>query len=244
MSLLDLSVLDRVVVCCSSVVRAVGLGIALLGAAPVASAQETVDIGVIRDEDITVVQKMLYPKDGRTEVGVHLGVMPFDAYLTTPNAQVSFVNHLSEKVALSVLAGGGWGFKTGVYRQLESPAFGVAPYAYRYLGSALVGVEWSPIYAKLNWNGARILHFDVYVAGRAGLTVESSVIPQGGMGFGPTLSPGIGGRFFTGKNTAVKVELRDDLLIEQRALTQSWEFKQNADVTVGMVFLSGVKERR
>lgn len=214
-----------------------------LGAAVPASAQDTVDIGVIRDEDITVVQKLLYPKDNRTEVGVHLGVMPFDAYLTTPNAQVSFVNHLSEKVALSLLAGGGYGFKTGVYRQLESPAFGVAPYAYRYLGSAIAGVEWSPVYAKLNWNGARILHFDVYVAGRVGVTVEQSVIPSGGLGIGPTVSPGIGGRFFLGKGSALKVELRDDLLFEQRSLTQSWEFKQNADVTAGLVLLSKVKER-
>jgi outer membrane beta-barrel protein len=210
----------------------------------VARAQDTVDIGVIKDEDITVVQKLLYPKDNRSEVGVHLGVMPFDAYLTTPNAQVSFVNHLSEKVGLSLMAGVGYGFKTGVYRQLESPAYGVAPYAYRYLGSALLGIEWSPIYAKLNWNGGRIVHFDVYIAARAGASVEQSVIPKGGYGFGPTVSPGIGGRFFLGRGSAAKVELRDDLLVEQRALTDSWNFKQNADVTVGLVLLSKVKERR
>lgn len=204
-----------------------------------AFAQETVDIGQIRDEDITVVQKLLYPKADRTELGLHLGVMPFDAYLTTPNAQLSFGQHFSERLGLSVVAGGGYGFKTSVYRQLESPTYGVAPYAYRYLGSALAGLEWSPIYAKLNLNGARVIHFDVYLAGRAGLSVEQSVIPNGGMAFGPTLSPGIGGRFFLGSGSAIKLELRDDLLIERRALTESWEFKQNADVTLGIVLLSG-----
>ena len=207
-----------------------------------AHAVDPVDIGVIRDEDITVVQKLLYPKEGRTEIGVHLGVMPFDAYLTTPNAQLSFGQHFNEKVALSLVAGGGWGFKTGIYKELESPAYGVAPYAYRYLGSALAGLEWSPIYAKLNWNGGRVLHFDVYFAGRVGASVEQSVIPEGGMTIGPTVSPGIGGRFFLGKNTALKVEVRDDLILEYRKLLDAWDFKQNANVTVGLAFLSGVKQ--
>ena len=207
-----------------------------------AHAVDPVDIGVIRDEDITVVQKLLYPKDGRTEVGLHVGVMPFDAYLTTPNAQLSFGQHFNEKVGFSLVAGGGWGFKTGVYKELESPAYGVAPYAYRYLGSALAGLEWSPIYAKLNWNGGRVLHFDVYFAGRVGASVEQSVIPEGGMTIGPTVSPGIGGRFFLGKNTALKVEVRDDLILEYRKLLDAWDFKQNANVTVGLAFLSGVKQ--
>lgn len=216
---------------------------AALGAAAPARATETVDIGLIRDADITVVQKLLYPKDDRTELGLHLGVMPFDAYLTTPNAQLSFVKHLSESAAFSLMAGGGWGFKTGVYRKLESPAYGVAPYAYRYLGSVLAGLEWSPIYAKANWGGGRIVHFDVYFPLRAGLSVESSVIPDGGLGFAPTLSPGIGGRFFLGDKSALKVELRDDLLLEYRQLTESFEFKQNANVTVGLVLLSPAKTR-
>ena len=207
-----------------------------------AMAQDTVDIGVIHDEDITVVQKLLYPKDDRAEIGLHVGVMPFDAYLTTPNAQLSYTQHLSERFALGLVAGGGWGFKTGVYRTLESPAFGVAPYAYRYLGSALVGVEWSPVYAKLNWNGGRILHFDVYLALRGGASLESSVIPDGGIAIGPTASPAIGGRFYLGRNTGLKLELRDDLIVERRQLTQSFEFKQNANVTLGLVFLSKAKD--
>jgi outer membrane beta-barrel protein len=209
-----------------------------------ATAQETVDIGVIRNDDIHVVQKLLYPKDGRTEFGVHLGVMAFDPYLTTPNAGLSFNAHFTERVSLSILGGGGWGFKTGVYKELESPAFGVAPYAYRYLGSVLGGVEYAPIYAKLNLNGAKIVHFDVYGALRGGLSIEGSVIPGGGLAFAPTISPGIGSRLFVGPRTALRLEFRDDLLLERRSITQSWNFKQNADVMLGVTFLSAVKEAR
>ena len=118
-----------------------------LHTAPVAQAQDTIDIGVLRNEDIAVVQEMLYPKLDRTEVGVHLGIMPFDAYLVTPNLQFSFNKHMQESLSFSLVAGGGYGMKSATYKELESPAFGAAPYAYRYLGSLLAGVEWGPVYA-------------------------------------------------------------------------------------------------
>lgn len=213
--------------------------LALGGPTSVANAQDTVDIGVLKHEEISVVQKLLYPKTGGFSIGAHLGVIPFDAYVVSPNAQISFVRHKSETLAYSALVGLGWGFKTGTYNELLEPPFGVAPAAFRYLGSALLGVEWSPIYAKLNLNGARIVHFDVYLAGRGGFTVEQSVIPDGGLAYGPTLSPGIGGRFFLDRKTFLSIELRDDLIVERRELTDSFDFKQNANLTVGLSFLSG-----
>lgn len=222
----------------NSAMSPVLLSLVLAGAVAPAYAQETVDIGVIRDDDVAVVQKILYPKEGRTELGVHVGVMPFDAYLTTPNGQLSLALHQSESLAVSIVLGGGYGLKTATYRTLESPAFGVAPYAYRYLGSGLIGVEWSPIYAKLNLSGTRILHFDVYGAARAGVTAESSVIPDGGFFPGPTVSPGLGARVFLGGNKTLHLELRDDLVVEYRKLTQTVHLKQNANVTLGITFLS------
>ena len=109
----------------------------LAASAQPAFAQEPLELGVIRNDDIHVVQKNLYPKTDRTELGVHLGVMPFDAYVWTPNAQLSFNSHMSESMSVSVVAGGGYGLKTGAYRTMESPAYGVAPYAFRYLGSVI-----------------------------------------------------------------------------------------------------------
>jgi len=205
---------------------------------PEASAQETIDLGVIKDEDITVVQKLLYPKEGRMELGLHLGVMPFDAYVTNAHGQLSFNQHLSERFSLSVLAGGGTGFKTSVYKKLESPAYGVAPYAYRYLA----GVEWAPIYAKMSFNGRKVVHYDVYLAGRLGVTFEQSIIEGGGSALGPTLSPGIGSRLFLSRSTALKAEFRDDLMLQRRSLTETTAFKQNASVTVGFTLLTGGKE--
>lgn len=211
-------------------------------AAP-ASAQETVDIGVIKNSDLRVVQKNLYPKAGRTELGMSLGVMPFDAYLVTPNAQLSFDSHTSEALAFGAVIGGGYGLKNGTYRELESPTYGVAPDAYRYLASALAGVQWTPIYAKMNLNGAKVVHFDLYGTGRGGVTFEQSVLPDGGTALAPTVSLGIGARLFTAKSGAIRVELRDDMLLERRKLTQDLHFKQNANVTVGYAILSKPKSR-
>jgi outer membrane beta-barrel protein len=214
------------------------LGILAAVASTPAFGADTLDIGVLKNEDISVVQKVMYPKADRTELGIHLGVMPLDTYLLTPNAQLSLDHHFTDTVALSVLVGGGYGFETAVYHTLESPTFGVAPYAYRYLASALAGVQWAPIYAKLNWNGARVLHFDVYVAGRVGGSLEQSVLPDGGFGFGPTISPALGARAWLSDHTTLRVEARDDVLVERRSLTQTWNLKQNTDFLVGLTFFT------
>lgn len=218
---------------------------ALAGLAPAApaGAQETVDIGVLRDEDISVVQNVLYPKRGALEVGGHLGWMPFDPLVTAPNAQISIDKHFSDTLAVSVMVGGGFGLKTQRYADIESSAEAFAPYAYRYLASALVGVSWAPVYGKLTATGRKVVHYDVYGTARAGVTIEQSVIPIPGPSFGvtaaPTASLGVGARFFVGENLAVRLELRDDLLAQYRELTTRWAFKQNAGITIGVTGFLG-----
>lgn len=216
--------------------------IAVLTALP-ASAQETVDIGTIAEQDIVVVQRLLYPKDGRTEFGAHLGMMA-DALLFTPNLQLSFDKHFSDKLSLSVLVGGGYGIKNGTYRRLNEPRFGVEPNAYRYLGSAMAGIAWSPIYAKMNVGADKIMHHDVYGVARVGVTAEASTIPQGGFFPSPTLSLGLGARIWTSANFALRVELRDDIMVQARKLEENRPYlKQNLGVTIGISRFSAVKKR-
>jgi outer membrane beta-barrel protein len=210
-------------------------------AATPALAQDTVDIGTIKDSDIVVVQRLLYPKDNRSELGVHLGAFAFDPFLFTPNVQLSFDKHFSETLGFSLMVGGGYGLKNGAYRELETPAYGKTPYAFRYLGSVLGGLEYAPIYAKANLDGARVVHFDMYGVARVGATFESSVLPQGGFSPSPTVSLGLGTRVFSGPNMAVRLELRDDVLVQYRKLTDSWHVKQNVNFTLGISRLSAVK---
>ena len=222
-----------------------GLMLVLLGLFSAAFAQDTVDVAAVTNADVRVVQKILYPKADRAEITASVGWMPFDALLTTPNLQFGFTKHNNERFGWGAVVGGGFGLKNGRYAELESPAYGVAPDAYRYLASALAGIEWSPIYGKMTTNGARIVHYDGYANARAGVSLESSVIPSGGVALAPTLSLGVGTRIFLGNRAALRIELRDDLLIEHRKLTDNTYFKQNANVLVGWtIFTEGPGEGR
>jgi len=216
--------------------RILTLLISGLATSSVAIAQETVDVGVLRDEDISVVQKLLYSKDGRTEFGGYVGWMPFDAYTTTPMAGFGVMRHLSETMGAGVSIGGGYSLKNASYKELEGPAYGVSPDAYRYLGSALAEVAWSPIYAKMNWQGNAVVHHDIYGLVGAGITVEQAMLPDNAMAFAPTLGAGIGARIFLSDKAMLKIQLRDDFLLEKRIKTEDTQgtfLKQNVGITIG-----------
>ncbi|MBN2798100.1 MAG: outer membrane beta-barrel domain-containing protein [Deltaproteobacteria bacterium] len=210
---------------------------------PTAQAQDTVDIGVIRDSEVQVVQRLLYPKAGRTERGVHLGLMAFDPFLVTPNVALSYDSHRSETLSYGVIVGGGWGLKNAAYRELSSPTYGIAPDAYRYLASALGGASWTPVYAKAALSGSKVVHFDLYATGRGGITLEQSVIPSGGLAVAPTVSGGVGARVFLDEGAVLRLELRDDAMVEHRSLTDTTHLKQNVNLTVGYTLLSPRRDR-
>ena len=212
--------------------------------APLAAshAQDAVDIGVIKESEVQVVQKLLYPKTGKTESGLHLGFMPFDFATKTPNAEASVQVHMDERWSFGARLGAGWGLKSKKYRELEGPDYGVAYYAYRYLGSALAGIEYAPIYGKASVDHKRIVHHDLYGALRAGATLESSLIPTGDLSrisVAPTVSVGVGSRIFLSPKSAIRIELRDDVLLQPRSLTGRLYLKQNVNLTAGFTLLGG-----
>ena len=202
--------------------------------ASLALADEPVDIGVLKNSDIRVVQKVLYKKEGRLELGAGLGVMPFDGFTVAPQLALSGTMHLSEKIGVELQVGGGYGLKTARYELLESAAYGVAVEAYRYLASVEADLQWTPIYAKMNLGNGTILHHDVYALLGAGLTLEQSVFPSADLAFAPTFPVGIGARIFLSDKLALKAEFRDNLMYEYRATSQTGAFKQNPAVMVGI----------
>jgi outer membrane beta-barrel protein len=208
-----------------------------------AHAQDVLDVGMLKESDIHVVQKMLHPKAGKMEMGAHLGWMPFDTYTTTPMLNLSGGLHLNETRAVEVSIGGGYSLKNANYKILESATYGITPDAYRYLASALVDYQVSPVYAKLNWFGKRVFHHDLYGLGGLGLTVERAFMPDASIAIAPTLGLGIGTRIFLKDGGALRIQIRDDLLYQQRVKTldsQGWFLKQNVSLSVGYVRL---KER-
>ncbi|MEL6347426.1 MAG: outer membrane beta-barrel domain-containing protein [Myxococcota bacterium] len=203
-----------------------------------AFAQETIDVGVLKQGDISVVQNLLYPKKDKNELGVHAGVMPFDRYTLTPVGSLSYTHHYSEALGADVSLSGGYGLKNSAYRELEGPEYNVAPDAYRFLGSVMGHIHYAPIYAKMSILGGRVVHHDVYGLLGAGLTVEQAILPDNTLAFSPTIGAAIGMRVFLKEDTAIRIQLRDDVILQQRTKTvdtQSWFVKQNLAVTVGYV---------
>ncbi|MBN1337578.1 MAG: outer membrane beta-barrel domain-containing protein [Deltaproteobacteria bacterium] len=212
----------------------------VLAHAPTASAQEVtpLDLGMLRNTEVSVVQKMAYSKERRSEIGVAIGLMPFDTATWTPLANGTFTLHRTETFGLELSLGGGYGLKTGTYKDLEGPAYGIAFEAYRFLGRAGVAVEWSPVYAKMNWRGQRILHHDVFGILGATATLEQCVLPGGSLAVGPGATVGVGARVFRGERANVRLELRDDIFAEKRDLTSTIAVKQNVWIAAGLSWFS------
>jgi outer membrane beta-barrel protein len=216
--------------------------ISLLLAVSLAHADEPVDLGVLKNSELRVVQKVLYPLAGRSEIDVALGVMPFDGFTVAPQVTGAYTQHLSEKVGVQVQVGGGYGLKTARYVLLESSTYGVAVEAYRYLASLEAAAEYTPIYAKMNLGNGTILHHDVFFVLGAGATLEQSVFPSGEITVAPTFPVGIGTRVYVSPNMAIRAEFRDNLMYEYRAQSQTGAFKQNAAVSVGVALLGKAKK--
>ncbi|MCK6522868.1 hypothetical protein L6R49_15675 [Myxococcota bacterium] len=212
--------------------RLLAVLLAAITAAP-ALAQETVDLGTLRKDEVLVVQKILYPKEDRLEVGGALGVIVFDPYMVAPKIQFVAGKHLSEQLSVEGQIGAGYGLGTGVWRELGSPAYGVRPEVYRYLGSVTGGVTFSPIYAKMNFMGKQVIHHDVYIPVVAGVTAEQLAWGEKYLTVSPTLGIGVGVRVFQAGGGAVRIELRDDMLIQNRKQSGTTAFKQNVGLTIG-----------
>lgn len=216
--------------------------ISLLSLVGVAHAQDPIDLGVLRNEEIKVVQNRLYPKDGASEMGGGVSVLPVEPYTVGFGVDLWYGQHLSETMAWTARLGGGWHAGNGHWGELTSPAYGVVPEAYGYVAGLMGGVEWAPVYAKMAWKDGRVWHHDLYVPLLVGGTVERIVEEElleadgSPWSIAPTIGVGIGTRIFRVKGGAIKVEIRDDVLVQPRA-SGVWRPKQNIGLHIGYASL-------
>ena len=98
----------------------------------------------------------------------------------------------------------------------------------------------APIYAKMTWDGSRILHHDIYALGGATLAVEQAFMADEAISVAPGLSIGFGARVFLPNGAIIRVQFRDDILFQGRpktAAVQGFYVKQNATLSVGYTLL-------
>jgi outer membrane beta-barrel protein len=212
----------------------------LLLAVPTALAAGPNDLGVLADRDVRVVQRQLYDKAGRAEVGAALGLVPFDPWTRAAQLALRANLHRSDSLGVGVQIAGSYAFPTSTWDTLSTPPYNVAVEAYGPLASADATVEWSPVYAKMNASG-RILHHDLYVLGGAGVTLEQSVLPSGDRAWCPTVPLGVGARVWLDRATALRLQVRDDLLVQTRAQSGTTALKQNVVLSVGLSRFTGTR---
>lgn len=211
-----------------------------------------VDLGVLKQSDIRVVQRRLYSQEDRLELGAHLGLLPFEDILFTPQLLLSGGWHLSESAAVEARIGGGYGLLTNYYDAMEQA--GVVPEAYRYLGGVDVSFQWTPVYGKISLAGKRIVHTDLYLSLGGGVQLEQSIIPSDNKADGdgddpatfptivaPAIPLAIGSHLFLSQSTALRFELRDTMLVEKRVQTGTTWFRQSLGVSAGFVFYGKAK---
>lgn len=204
------------------------------------------EVGILRNEDVRVVQQNLYVKKGHHEIGFMLTTQPWDVYSAGLMAGLDITFNPSEHLGVELMVQGGYGWGTGHWRDvtfLGSAAGGqltsLGSDAARQLVGGSLNLVWSPIYAKLAWGRKHVLHFDVYgTLGAHGYLAQRLEADAGLRGiFGPSL--GIGLKFFLSRKVALKFDLRDHISLESRTYTGRFTARNNFQFGIGLSFFTG-----
>ncbi len=207
------------------------------------------EVGVLRNEDVRVVQKNLYVKKGHHEIGFMITTNPWDAYNAGVMAGFDLTLNPSENAGIEIMVQGGYGWGNGHWRDvtfLGNAAGGqltsLGSDAARQLVGGSINLVWSPIYAKLAWGRQRVLHFDVYgTLGAHGFLAQRLEADGGFRGLvGPSV--GIGLKFFLSRKTTLKVDLRDHISLERRTYTGKFTARNNFQFGMGLSFFLGERK--
>lgn len=241
------------------VILACAIGLSLATATPAAAAKRKTtkqqqqqteqakatpeEVGVLRQQDVHVVQKQLFTKAGRAEVGFNLSGTWFDPYVVGIQGGFDLNLHKSEQAAFHLEVQGGWGFGNQHHAELTNDVFDVSlgTDARRILVGAAGGIQLSPIYAKFSLAGKKVVHNDIYffigAAGFLGQGVEP------GIGLTPLVGPslGIGARIWINPKTTLRFDLKDHITIEKRAFSGGVAPVNNLVFTVGVSALTSKK---
>lgn len=170
------------------------------------------------------VQERLFQKARRHELSVLGGVYAADLLSSSYLAGAAYTYHITEDLGLEASFGYSRA-KSELVRILED-SLGTdlveedVP-VYLYQGHLL----WTLAYGKLRWFGSRISRFDVNLALGGGVTDNRSAR-------GITGSAGLGLKFYPTRYLAVRVDLRDQLLMQE--LLGESRLTNNLAATLGL----------
>jgi len=204
------------------------------------------EVGVLRNEDVRVVQKNLYVKRGHHEIGFMLSTQPWDPYTLGLMLGFDLTLNPTENLGMEIMVQGGYGWGNGHWQDvtfLGNSAGGnltsLGSDAAKQLVGGSVNLVWSPIYAKLAWGRSKVIHFDVY--GTLGAHGYLAQRLEADAGFRAIVGPsvGIGLKFFLSPKVALKVDLRDHISIEKRTYSNKITARNNFQFGLGLAFYTG-----
>ncbi len=194
------------------------------------------EVGVLKYEDVAVVQKILYPHTGRTELGFHLGGHFFDPYAVGFIAGFDMTHFFKETGGLHVQICGGYGGPNQHHQDLTSNIFSDVGYTLgndgrRILAGVTVAAELIPAYAKYNFFGKRVFHNDLYVLLGGTFYLGHGLLESSREGTRLRVIPGpmvgVGFRVFTGPKMNISIDIRDCISFEARAFSQTLGVRNN-----------------
>ena len=193
------------------------------------------EVGVLKYEDVAVVQRVLYPHEGRTEIGFHLGGHFFDPYAVGVLAGFDLTHFFKENAGLHIQIAGGYGGGNQHHQDLSSDIIGISYWlgndARRILAGVTVAAELIPAYAKYNFFGKRVFHNDLYVLVGGTFYLGHGLLDSSRDGSRLRAIPGpmfgIGVRVFTGPKLNVSIDIRDCISFEGRAFSNSLGVRNN-----------------
>lgn len=192
--------------------------------------------------EIGVVQNRTYSKVGKFEFGIMGGVQMNDPFISTQSLGVDLGFHLSEFIAIRLLAlkyfSKGSAALSTFEKELEATTN--TNFLKNYYGAEVAG---SLFYGKLSVLGAMIIYYDLYLTAGGGITVT-----ENGNLFTPSL--GIGQRFYLNQYLSLKFDYKfsyyKETIVEKQIVTKLGEVVGNRNVLnhsmlLGLEFLIPVE---
>jgi outer membrane beta-barrel protein len=199
------------------------------------------EVGILQNDDVRVVQKMLYVKKGNHEIGFMITTQPWNAYVGGVMGGVNITLNPLEQlgVEFSILGGYGWGnghWQDVTFLAGETSLTGLGTDAGRQLAGGYINLVWSPIYGKIAWGGRKVIHFDIYATlGAHGFLAQRLEADAGFRALaGPSV--GIGFKLFLSPKAALKIDIRDHISLETRTFTGKFTARNNFQLGIGVAF--------
>jgi outer membrane beta-barrel protein len=181
-------------------------------------------IGLTLQDRIKAVSRKVFIKEGRFELAPFGGISVNDAFYRrwTVGSRASY--HIFDSLSIDVGGAVNLFSESLPSVRIVGGALGVIPDEATLFGYADIGGTFSPIYGKFSLMSEWIVHFDTFVSGGVGLTVDSNrytflgqELPELVPGINPAAQVGFGGRVFLFRWLVLRVDLRDYIYPQYRS---------------------------